>query len=91
MTILLNLQTTNHRKSGESKYDRKPCELDVAVTKRIRYGVKEVEVSKNSVMKNDTLLKCRHDLASCYVYVISVSFQSFAQGNCFLIMLIKSV
>ena len=89
MTILLNLITTSHRKSGESKYDRKPSELDV-VTRRIRHRV-GVEVSKKSVMENDTLLKCRHDLASCYVYVIYVSFQSFVQENYFLIMLIKSV
>ena len=90
MTILLNLIKSNHRKCGESKYDRKPSELDV-MTRRIRHRVKGVKVSKKSVMKNDTLHKCRHDLASCYVYVISVSFQSFVQENYFLIMLIKSV
>ena len=41
MIILLNLTTTSHRKSGESKYDRKLTELDV-VTTRIRYGVNGV-------------------------------------------------
>ena len=39
--ILLNLTTTNHRKSGESKYDRKLTELNV-VTTRIRYRVNRV-------------------------------------------------
>ena len=39
--ILQNLITTNHRKNGGSKYDRKLTELDV-VTTRIRYRVNEV-------------------------------------------------
>ena len=40
-TVLQNLTTGSHRKSGESKYDRKLPELDV-VTKRIRYRVNGV-------------------------------------------------
>ena len=64
MIILLNLITTNHRKSGESKYDRKPFELDV-VTRRIRYRVKGVKVSKKSVMENDTLLN--NSMHSVYI------------------------
>ena len=39
--ILLNLTTTSHRKSGESKYDRKLTKLDV-VTTRIRCRVNGV-------------------------------------------------
>ena len=38
MIILQNITTTNHRKSGERKYDSKLTELDV-VTTRIRYRV----------------------------------------------------
>ena len=38
MIILQNFITTNHRKSGKSKYDRKLTELDV-ITMRIRYRV----------------------------------------------------
>ena len=38
-----NLTTANHRKSGESKYDRNLTELDV-VTTRIRYRVNGVLV-----------------------------------------------
>ena len=41
--ILLNLLKTNHRKSGESNYDRKLTELDV-VTTRIQYRVNGVSV-----------------------------------------------
>ena len=41
MIILQNLTTTNHRKSGESKYDRKLTEFDVVST-RIRYRVNGV-------------------------------------------------
>ena len=39
--ILQNLITTNHRKSGKSKCDRKLTELDL-VTMRIRYRVNGV-------------------------------------------------
>ena len=39
--ILQNLTTTNHRQSGESKYDRKLTELDV-VTTRVWYRVNGV-------------------------------------------------
>ena len=38
MIILQNLTTTNQRKSGKSKYDRKLTKFDV-VTTRIRYRV----------------------------------------------------
>ena len=41
MIIVQNLTTTNHGKSGGSKYDRKLTELD-GVTTRIRYGVNGV-------------------------------------------------
>ena len=43
MMILQNLTTTERRKSGESKYDRKLTELD-AVTTRIRYRVNGVYI-----------------------------------------------
>ena len=43
MIILQNLTTTNHRKSGESKYDRSLTEIDVVST-RIRYRANEVLV-----------------------------------------------
>ena len=33
MIILQNLTTTNDRRSGESKYDRKVSELDVVTTR----------------------------------------------------------
>ena len=41
MMIRENLPTTDHRKSGKSKYDRKLTELDVMTT-RIRYRVNGV-------------------------------------------------
>ena len=41
MIILQNLTTTNHTKSGESKYDRKLTEFNV-VTTRIWYRVNGV-------------------------------------------------
>ena len=41
MITLQSLTTTNHGKSGESKYDRKLTERDV-VTTRIRYRVNGV-------------------------------------------------
>ena len=46
--ILHNLTTANHRKSGESKYDRELAKLDV-VTTRIRYRVNGV--SGNNLLK----------------------------------------
>ena len=41
MIIFQNLITANHRKNGESKYDRELAEIAV-VTTRIRYRVNEV-------------------------------------------------
>ena len=41
MIILQSLITTDHRKGGESKYDRKLTELDVATT-RIRCRVNRI-------------------------------------------------
>ena len=56
MIIEQNLTTTNHRKSGESKYDRKVTELDV-VTTRIRYHVNRVQVfAKVRIRQNDSKL-----------------------------------
>ena len=56
MITLQNLKTTSHRKSGESKYDRKLTELDV-VTTRIRYRVnhrdyKRIEVASGDESRN---------------------------------------
>ena len=46
MIILQNLTTTNHRKSGESKYDHKLTELNV-VTTRIWYRVNGVSLGRS--------------------------------------------
>ena len=53
-TILQNLITANHRKNGESKYDRKPAEIDV-VTTLIRYRVNGVKDISKTFTKSITI------------------------------------